>query len=119
MKTTNKLYHAELGIPKQARTRFGKMPLTYGLHALQAALNDRYGAIDVPMHLDTDTAKVIEVELASDGATEKVLYRVHHDVTHDLVIAVVPRTGYVKTVWLNEKSDAHATLDHRRYAKSA
>jgi len=111
----SKLYHAEIGIPTSVPVRFGKLNLRYSRHALQAANSDRYGLINLPEVLDTDKAKVIEVEVAADGLVEKVLYRVPHCGTCDLVIAVIPYDSFVKTVWLNKKNDGHKTLNKANY----
>lgn len=116
-KRETKLYHKDLGIPESIPTRFGTLDLFYSKHALHAANTDRYGYIQLPDTLNTDKARVIEVEVASDGCVEKVLYRVPHCGTFDLLIAVIPYRGFVKTVWLNKKSDRHSTLNHANYSK--
>ena len=112
-----KLYHSELGIPPDAKTQHGSFLLTYSQHALQEAQNDRYGngnIINLPKYLDTSQAQVIEVEMTGNKTT-KVLYRIPYDEDHDLVMAVIPDRGFVKTVWLNENKDLHKTLDHSKY----
>lgn len=115
-KEPRKLYHSELGIPNNAKTNFGSMLLDYSPHALEAALDDRYGnIINLPSFLDTSTAQVIEVETDNNGKTTKVLYRVPYSDELDLVLAVIPDRRFVKTVWLNQKNDLHNTLDNSKY----
>lgn len=101
--------------------KFGKQKLTYSNHALNAAQDDRYGYINLPSYIDTNTAKVIEIEIVQDRFLSKVVYRISYSKTHDLVIVVIPERWFVKTVWLNAKSDKHQTLNRSRYesAKSA
>lgn len=117
------LYHILLGIPPRIRTKWGKLRLEYGSHAIKESLSDRYGKIALPDELDTDSAQVIEVEDDRLGFTKKVVYRVPHDDKNDLVIVIRPvvdivlniRTGFVKTVWLNRRDDNHKTLDEDKY----
>lgn len=109
-----RLYHFELGIPKAAQLRFGKMPLNYSGHAQRASQNDRYGTIELPKYLDTNTAQVIEVEMRG-RETLKIVYRVKYNEILDLVLVVIPDRGFVKTVWLNQRNDLHKTLDASRY----
>ena len=61
---------------------------------------------------------------ASDEATvegsriTKVVYRQHYDSKHDLCLVINFTISRVITVWLNEKSDHHRTLDRSRYAEA-
>lgn len=109
-----RLYHFEIGFPRNLNVRFGTLRLRYSHHARQAALNDRYGDIDLPEALNTNTAKVIEVEVIGDRV-EKVLYRVSYNDDFDLLVAVMPRDSFVKTVWLNRRNDGHKTLNAAKY----
>jgi hypothetical protein len=112
-----KLYHFKLGLPADARTRFGMLNLSYTGHAIFAAANDLFGAISLPIRLDTRTAEVIEVETGPLGVTVKVVYRISHCSKYDLCLAVIPQSGVVKTVWLNSKTDTHKTLQEWRYSR--
>lgn len=111
------LYHFQVGIPKELKTRFGVLQLRYTQHALSAANSDRYGAMQLPHTLDTESAKVIEVEADIFGNVVKVLYRVPHCANFNLILAVIPAEGFVKTVWLNQKNDCHKTLDRAKYTQ--
>lgn len=111
-------FHKYLGIPKEAQTDWGILKLKYSVHALNAAQDDRYGIIEnLPSWIGTGLAEVIEVEMDEDGCTTKVLYRVPHDSCFDLVLAVIPYSRTVKTVWLNDIYDNHDTLDESVYQK--
>jgi hypothetical protein len=63
-------------------------------------------------------AKTIEVGLTG-RRVEKVVIRVFHPESFDLdiVMVLIPGPVYwtVKTVWLNERNDKHATLDRSKY----
>ena len=60
------------------------------------------------------------VEIVQDRFLSKVVYRVNYSDTHDLIVVVIPERWFVKTVWLNAKSDKHQTLNKNRYeTKSA
>lgn len=110
-----KLYHADLGIPQNAQTQHGQMLLDYSPHALNAALDDRYGNIvNLPKSIDTSKAQVIEVEM-NGSKTTKVVYRIPYNEEYDLVMVLLPDRRFVKTVWLNKNTDLHNTLDTSKY----
>lgn len=112
------LYHFQLGIPKQYKTNYGIMSLKYSRHAQMAASSDRYGYIQLPNTLDTSKAQAVEVEIDSEGCISKILYRTAYDDKHDLCLAIIPNQRFVKTVWLNVKTDKHETLDTFKYTKA-
>lgn len=115
-----KKYHFEIGLPKGFNGAMGVIPLEYTKHALEAAENDRYGKIKLPKEIDTNRAKVIEVEMRGREVL-KVLYRVKCTKGLDLLVACMPMSDCfkVRTVWLNLASDAHGTLDASKYEKIA
>ena len=91
------------------------MLLDYSPHALDAALDDRYGNIvNLPKSLDTSKAQVVEVEMQGSKTT-KVVYRIPYNEEYDLIIVLIPDRRFVKTVWLNKNSDLHNTLDASKY----
>lgn len=108
------LFHYKLGLPKIINTNFGIMELTYGYHALKESTQDRYGLINLPKSIDTSKAKVIEIE-ADNRYAKKVLYRIPYNEKLDLMLAIIPYKKFVKTVWINEKTDNHLTLDKSKY----
>lgn len=119
MNAQSMLFHYQLGFPKAARLRFGTLTLFWTKHALSECSADRYGIINPPQTLDTDTAQIIEAEITRkpNGKlfTEKVVYRIPYTDVKDMVLVVMPNTGRVKTVWINVRDDTHKTLDESKY----
>jgi hypothetical protein len=111
-----KLYHKDVFMPKSLYQfcPTGEFPVEYSEHALEAAQNDRYGCILLTCNLKLEKSHIIEVEV-TDKRVSKVLYRLPYTSKFDLMVALVPNTHIVKTVWLNCKSDCHKTLDILRY----
>jgi hypothetical protein len=118
-KQTVVLYHKEVRIPPELRTRAAfKGTLKYGRHATQEASLDRYGNIALPSSFDSDSADLIEVEWDKlKRQVTKCVWRQALDPDRDLVLVVIPDTGFVKTVWINLKTDKHRTLDRSKYTK--
>lgn len=114
--THSKLYHEKLGIPKEFKTRFGRIPLTYTFHACDRAFEKAGREFAVPNYLDTNTARVIEVEVV-DGVPIKVVYRTALNNREDICLAVLLHSWRVKTIWLNDTNDDHSTLKEWRYVK--
>jgi hypothetical protein len=107
------LYHFEVGFPKQVVYIHGVLHLNYSRHAIAASLGDRYGVVVLPKTLDVERAKLIEIEVCGNLVIKSV-YRIELDAERDLVL-VVGRDGFVRTVWVNLKSDTHRSLDRRKY----
>lgn len=108
-----KLFHKDLGLPK-VRYPMGEFRLEYSRHAIEASRSDRYGYIHLPEILDTMDCTIIEVGTEDDRVV-KIVYRQSYDSNLDLVLVVNPLTWKVITVWVNEKADAHRTLNVRNY----
>jgi hypothetical protein len=111
------LYHVDLGLPEHYRHPAAMVNVDYSGHALSEARRDRYGLIPCPTALDLSAMRTIEVEM-SRGRVCKIVVRGPLDVTRDVVYVLIPRVGtawFVKTVWVNVKSDRHRTLDKSRY----
>lgn len=61
-----------------------------------------------------DGFEVIEFE--KQGQSNKVVLRTKHCSLYDLVIVIIlGRTNFIKTVWLNKSDDLHETLDLKNY----
>jgi hypothetical protein len=110
------LYHVTLGFPKNFNPSIGTVMLTYSNHAHHASTSDRLGNIVLPRSLNTNNARCIELEY-DNGQVLKLVYRTAYDSTKDLVIVCRPKGNLfvVATVWLNLKTDKHATLDTSKY----
>jgi len=110
------LYHKQLGLPQVAASLFGRsFRLNYGHHAKHACLNDRYGLISAPPFVVTvNEFNLIELECDKNIITKFVI-RLPYDAKFDVVLAIQP-DGFVRTIWKNEKSDLHFTLDKSKYS---
>jgi len=63
--------------------------------------------------LDSRDCDIFEIE---DTDLRKYALRVSYNKVEDLCI-VVDETGFVRTVWLNRKTDNHRTLDKSQYTR--
>ena len=111
------LYHFKIGFPKGliSKARLGVIEPKYSRHAQLAALDDRYGNIDLPERINTNKEKVIEAEVIGAKIT-KIVYRMRYTDFLDLIV-VLTSQGIVKTVWLNETKDKHSNLSYKSYMK--
>lgn len=115
---TEVLYHAEIGFPKFFRAPLGTVRVAYGSHARRESFCDRYGVIDLPDSINLSLFKVVELGV-QDGRISKMLFRGPLDRERDMCIVLVPKIGepwFAKTVWVNLRTDKHATLNKSRYA---
>lgn len=115
------LYHNEVFFPEKVKNALpkGNIHLAYTQHARQACLNDRYGSIIGPTSIDASKGYVFEAEVI-DGKLVKFAVRMSYDATRDITLVVgCGRNYFVKTLWLNLKTDKHRTLDKNKYAKGA
>lgn len=116
------LYHTEIFVPKELQIKLkyltGKVVnLTYTRHAILAANEDRYGAVNLLSTYTFNPADIIELETDQAGNLIKILVRIKYDKTRDICMAILAG-GRVKTLWLNLASDKHQTLDRTRYVAS-
>lgn len=115
------LYHAEVYWPKHVRKNlpFGVRVLQYSQHAIAASQDDRYGEIPLPRRIRMEHVTVFEAEAPQKGRITKIALRMPIDDDRDVVMAAIPQQGglFVKTVWINVRSDGHATLDKRKYVQ--
>jgi hypothetical protein len=115
------LYHKDVFMPAHLAEPCYRGRLTYTRHALDEANNDRYGKVTLLHSFIPEQATLIET-VAEDGPQGrnsrivKQLWRCPMDERRDLVMSLVPN-GRVLTVWVNERSDKHRTLDRTRYAR--
>lgn len=114
------LYHADVFLPSNLTLPRGLYGLNYGPHAMREAENEvrKFGRFGLPTTINTSKARVVEVETDERGETRKIVYRTQLDIDRDLCIVVIPerRRWFVKTVWINLRSDTHTTLRTERYA---
>lgn len=109
-------YHYEIGIPRGLDLPRGVISLWPTRHCVEEARKDRYGPIEVPDHIDTRRARLVEVTTDDEHRVKAALYRVSYDKDRDLCIVVSFPDRMVKTVWSNLKTDTHTTLRRELYA---
>lgn len=109
------LFHKDVGMPRSVATPIYTGVLRYGHHARAEAKKDRYGEIKLPEKINFDVAVLIEAEYDSDlERCVKQVWRQPLDERRDIVIVINP-DGFVKTVWINLRSDKHRTLRRENY----
>ncbi len=109
------LFHMEIGFPHWFRPPTAVVAPQYGDHSRFEAQVDRYGHITLPATIDLSKFKVIEIGVEGQRVV-KMLVRGRLDSTRDICI-VLTSTGFVKTVWVNLRTDTHRTLDRSKYAR--
>jgi hypothetical protein len=119
-------------ILSQVRTT-GKVRPTYSQHARVKASQN---SIKLPQILDYSSCVPFEIECNRDGKVIKVGYRTRYkgrqngDIKPDikldkkvakeldLILVVNTRNNFVRTIWLNRRSDQHKSLRLSRYANA-
>lgn len=112
------LYHKDIGFPESLELQYGyTFDLAYSKHAQDAANSDRYGVIKLPQGVTFHKDRIIEVETEDDVTVTKMVVRISYALDNklDLCLVIIPQTGFVKTVWINEAKDKHKTLDKNKY----
>lgn len=116
------LYHESTGFP--VKINLPKMiKLWYSKHAQRAAITDRYGAIGLQNDWEHSNGRIIEMETDTRGNPVKLVIRASYDSFHDICVVIsleapVHDRLVVKTVWLNLKTDNHATLNENVYKRA-
>ena len=114
------LYHRDIGFPQSLDLKYQyTFDLTYSKHAQEAANSDRYGEIKLPQGVSFPKSSVVEVETEDDVTITKMVVRYNYPLNDklDLCLVIIPQTGFVKTVWINEAKDKHKTLDKSKYSQ--
>jgi len=112
------LYHRNVFVPSRVQEQLptGEFELQFSRHCQEEA-NDRYGVINLPKKLNTRYALPFEFEVNEKGDLTKIVYKMHYNERYYLILVVVPHEWFVKTCWLNCKTDNHRTLDKSRYSR--
>jgi hypothetical protein len=109
------LYHHKLGFPTNLPLPIGQFKLVYTHHARSKGLPY------YPPSFSTFEARVIEIEVNLQGEIRKILYRMPYQghLDKDILLAITHENGkaIVRTVYLNDRSDNHATLNTVRYTR--
>ncbi len=114
------MFHKDVYIPDFARVPLFEGRLNYARHAQNVSAGQgQLAQIELPEVFDASKATLVEVELCPrTGAVEKQVWRMPLDETNDLCFPMLAG-GFVKTVWLNARSDTHTTLQRTRYVGGA
>lgn len=113
------LFHKDIFIPDFAQLPLFEGVLTYSRHARNVTLDHAdMVRIELPVAFAAAGATLIEAELnASSGALEKQVWRQPLDDKRDLCFAMIAG-GFIKTCWVNDRTDTHDTLQRGRYVRS-
>ncbi len=113
------LFHKDVYLPDHAKVPLHEGPLKYGQHAAHVASGaGEYGAIPLPADFAARQATLVEVEVnEKTGAVEKQVWRQRLDDEWDICFPMLPG-GFIKTVWLNRRTDTHKTLDKKKFVGS-
>ena len=109
------LWHSDIRLPDGYRLPSCTVTLSWGSHA-RGRYFDKVGG-SLPHSIPLSDFATVEVETKGRKVL-KVVVRGSFDDCDDIVYVLIPRGGnpwFVKTVWLNSKTDTHKTLDRQRY----
>lgn len=108
-------FNVATGVPDATFHEVPRGALRYSRHARDEGVRDRYGAVhDLPPKL-TQEFRVVEAVYVNGRPVKKVIRGpVKGSPEKDLVLVVLLEDLYVKTVWINLKSDSHKTLKRDR-----
>ena len=114
------LYHTDQHIPPAIRAqvrRTGKVTPIYSQHAINTSYKRQ---VVLPNVIDFTKCEPFEIETKKDGTIIKVGYRMRyqHAPKSDLILIIHPSNNYVRTVWVNQIDDQHASLDVSIYEGS-
>ena len=114
------LYHTDLYVPSRVRAQVrktGQAVPTYSQHAIDESYKRR---VVLPDLIDFTKCEPFEIETKKDGTIIKVGYRTRyqHAPKSDLIVIIHPSNNYVRTAWVNQQTDQHATLDTSIYEKA-
>lgn len=119
-----KNYHVKVSWPKRVKVLLPphgtNIKLNYGSHAKRSAIDDRHGDIYTVLPTNIVISRDTQIFEATLSDNDKVLVkfgvRLRLDDIRDLVM-IVMADGFVKTVWINVRSDKHDTLRKELYAR--
>lgn len=109
--------------------RTGKVRPVYSKHA---SLRARQYGLELPQILDYSTCVPFEIECNQNGQVIKVGYRtrykgrykgglnadINSGINLDLILVINTTDNFVRTIWLNRRSDHHKSLQFSRYANA-
>jgi len=121
---TKKLYHADIFIPaKYHKIENIEVKNFYPLspHVVKSANAEKNGQILIPDSFTFSFSEIVEIEEYNESKDIKFLIRLPYNKINDLCIVVLfsaNGSAKIKTVWLNNCTDSHKTLNRSKYAKN-
>ena len=118
---TAALYSPEVFMPDWFEKPTARVKLKYSNHARRESRSDRYGTVRIFESIPLSKFNVVEMEANTETReVTKLVVRGRLTETLDMVFVLIPGKDYhfVKTVWLNERTDTHKTLRREGYATS-
>lgn len=109
---SEKVFHRDVYLPFPPH-----VTLTYLLLSRHAKERAREKGIRLDNLTPETLLEVIEVTIQGSSIT-KMLVRGSYDSHRDICIVFIPSlsgSSFIKTIWLNYKSDKHATLDKSKF----
>lgn len=105
--------------PELANIDLGTIGLKYSYHALRRCTEKHIRPV---YQVTAEAGSVVEIERDTYlNKTVKIIVRIKYSNNYDLVLVLVPKRDYyvdgslfVKTCWLNHKTDNHSTLNLSR-----
>jgi len=115
------LYHKDVYLPSELLEQVPKesIRLKYGTHAKHACKDDKFGRVVGPPQLNPATCDIFELEDRA-GKLVKFLARMSYDHRRDITVVIACDKNneyFVKTLWLNLKTDKHWSLNKKNYVK--
>jgi len=110
------MFHKDVFIPDFAKKPLFEGKVTYARHAQNVSSGaNGIAALNLPEEFHAANATLVEAEVnPATGEVEKQVWRVPFDEQNDLCFPMMAN-GFIKTVWLNSRTDSHATLRRTRY----
>jgi hypothetical protein len=111
-------YHKLLGLPAGAAALWaGKLNLRWGHHAQKEADIDRYGKVEQFDSGEFEASDIVEVTMEAGQPVQGVARYPYSDNLDLVMVLGKPEAdvAFVKTVWFNQASDNHKSLDRSKY----
>lgn len=110
------MFHKDVFIPDFAKVPLHEGPVRYAKHANHVSAGaGSYDQIPLPPVFVAKNATLVEVEINPvTGEVEKQVWRQPLNDEFDLCFPMLP-DGFIKTVWLNHKTDTHKTLNKGKF----
>lgn len=110
------MFHKDVFIPDFAKVPLHEGAVKYSKHAGNVCMGGgSYEQIPLPPVFVAKNATLIEVELNPvTGEVEKQVWRQPLNEEYDMCFPMMA-DGFIKTVWLNHKTDTHKTLNKGKF----